>query len=162
MSVKTTDSGEATLPPTSALLATREGETIVLADKATARSAKTKSGGAIYTDELPSLEELLRRYEVVSAVIEKPVPVLRAQGEVVTDQPVVAQEEERGGRVGYPLILALGGIPAATFAAGLVVLVGALIGGGAVSNAYIGLLLFFGGIGLAFTARAAIRDTSQG
>jgi len=61
MNSKTTDSERANPSPTSALLAIRGGKTIVLADKATDRPGETTSGGTIYTDEMPALEDLLRR-----------------------------------------------------------------------------------------------------
>jgi len=129
----------------------------VVVDKALDPDKEVGSGGVIYTDEMPSLEALLERYGVQRAIIERPVPVLQAP-------PAREKEVEPEHRdpLDFRLILALGGIPSGVFAAGIFALLGALLGGSVFSNAYIALLLVFGGIALGATARAAVREASRG
>lgn len=144
------------LPPRSAILSTRSGEQVVLLDKAEESEEKSESGGGvIYTHEMPSLEEVLERYDVVSAVLERPLQV--------DDIPAGLFDESVKDvkSLGFGPILALGGLPAATFAAGVVMLVGALVGGSSVSNAYVALLFFFGGLGLGVTAWLTLREPAS-
>lgn len=156
MSIKAADS-PASAHPKMALLKTAGGETIELLDRPRApeKLAEAKdldeSGGLIYTDELPKIEELLQRYEIQFAILDKvseSVPELRPP----------ETKSDTDNRIGYLSMLVVGGLPAATFAAGLVMLVGVFFGGDVVSNAYIAVLLFLGGIGLGLTAHVALNE----
>ena len=116
---------------------------------------KEASGGRIFTaTDMPGLEELLEQLDIVTAVIEKPVPVMPHE----THLPRSGDELRKPS---FALMLVLGGFPAATSTAGVVMMVGALAGPSAVSNAYVALFLILAGIGLGATAWAAIRESGR-
>jgi hypothetical protein len=132
--------------PRSAILGTRDGESIVLLDKSEDPERGTRSGGVIYTDEMPSLEEVLKRYDVVTAVLERPLEL---------EQKQVAKAESR--RLSFGRAVVLGGFPMATLAVGIVMMVGAFVGESAATNPYLGLYLVIAGIGLSLTSWTALR-----
>lgn len=114
----------------------------------------------IYTEaDMPALEEMLSRLDYKTAIFEKmmkPVPGVPEESQSASEV-----DGEPAIQIPFWLILGLGGIPAAITGAGVAILVGALLGAGAVSNAYIALILFFGGIVLVATVRVAIRDEAS-
>jgi hypothetical protein len=158
-------------PAEEILLGTRDGGNVLVSGKdGPGLKSGEQAGGRLYTDDMPAIEDLLARYEVVTAVIHKPVPIVSSSREAseiksevskstqVSDQRIAPGENKPPAFI--PVLL-LGGLPAATFAAGLVMLAGALVGGAAVTNAYIGLLLFFGGLGLGVVAKIALNEETD-
>jgi hypothetical protein len=145
---------EGARPATSAILGLRDGGNLLLSEKLPqAKESDAPSGGVIYTDEMPKLKDLLERYDVVTAVLSEPSSAAAA--------PLLgAAREARSatGSTGFSRAVILGGFPAATLIAGIVMMVGALAGGRAVSNPYIALFLILAGLGLGLTSWLALRQ----
>lgn len=142
----------------SVILGTRQGESVLLTGNADLRSEED-SGGRIYTTaDMPELEGMLldifNQLDVVSAVFERPAPTAVSQSE---SRQVEYSPDDRL-RPGFWSMAVLGGIPVSTLAVGIVMMVGALGGGSAVSNPYVALLLIAGGLGLGLTSWVAIHD----
>lgn len=132
--------------PKAAVLGTRNRENIVLLDKSQDPERGTRSGGIIYSDEMPSLEEVLKRYDVVTAVLERPLELEQAQA---------PKHQPRQSSFGRAVVL--GGFPIGTLTAGMVMMVGAFAGEGAATNPYLGLYLVIAGVGLSLTSWTALR-----
>jgi hypothetical protein len=142
----------------SAILGTRGGENYYLRSLKTDEPSEDKesSGGRIFTTaDMPALEELLDQLKVVTAIIEKPVPVM-VKGAERSDT-----EHSDPRRAGFARMVILGGFPAATLTAGIVMMVGAMAGASAVSNPYLALYLILAGIGLGITSWAALREARR-
>lgn len=165
MSVKPVDS-ETKLKPTtlSALLMGEDDRTVLVKVKDKGPDNEMQDSGpgdVVYTD-LPDLKEILEDLKVKMAVIEQFVPVEQA-ATVAEEAPVAealsaGEATQRGLRSGT--LLAVGAIPAFVIGVGVALMVGALFGAGPVTNAYLAVIAFFGGLGLALTARIALREDS--
>lgn len=111
------------------------------------------SGGIIFAEDMPSLEAILEKMDVITAVIERPAPKVSAE------TPRAATQASQAGR-GYEAFV-VGGVPSAVTAVGLCFLIAGVAAHPIVPNPYVGLYLTLAGIVLAATAIAALRSSSN-
>lgn len=136
----------------SAILGSNSGETFLLSGNVESPASKEEdSGGSIFTaTSMPELEEILNKLEIVTAVIEKPLPAIPKEDR----QKAPAH---RDATIGFGSMLVLGGLPVGTVAAGITMMV-AVLAGSSASNPYLALFLIVGGLGLGLTAWSALQD----
>lgn len=162
--------GTRELPSDEILLGMKSGGNLLVVPKDVKGSKPSEqAGGRLYIDDMPAIEDLLARYEIVTAVMHKPAPNFDLSEHRAEHKSERSESREPDPtddvshtyaehRPPFGPVLLIGGIPSATFAVGLLMLIGALIGAPVVTNAYIGLLLFFGGLGLGIVARIALYE----
>ncbi len=112
------------------------------------------SGGTIFVDDMPSLENVLRKMEVITAVLERPAPQVSEPGTDVSKAAAVEADH-----VAWRDALVLGGIPVGLIATGGCLLVVSVAQEPFVPNPYIAIFLILAGVVLALTARRALQDS---
>jgi len=112
-----------------------------------------QSGGLIVTsvDDMPTLQELLESYQVVTAILELPPPALE----------VPSGPEAGSGRLAWWRVMVAVSIGAVVSTAGWLLLLSAVVRHKLAVNPYIGLTLGLGGIVLMATAAAALRQSGS-
>jgi len=102
-------------------------------------------GGTIFVEDMPSLQEVLSKLDVITAVIDRPEPQFAA---------VEGGHHDDGTRVDLTpaAVFAIGGIPVSVTLLGLWMLLSGIVSAPVIVNPYISLFLFLGGLVLAVTA----------
>ena len=144
-------------PVAEIILSTKDGGNLLVTKKAAKDAAEDTepSGGHLYTDDMPAIEDLLSRYEVVTAVIHKPAPVVP-----IHQRPVDAKRASADAEA-FSRALVLGGSPAVMLTAGVVMMVGAIAGATPVTNPYLALALILMGVTLGATSWLALREARR-
>lgn len=125
------------------------GQTALLVSEPT----PDQSGGLIVTttDDMPSLQELLESYQVVTAVLELAPPAVES-----LDSPTAA-----GRRLAWWRVVLAVSIGAIVSTGGWLLLISAVARDRLAVNPYIGLALGLGGIVLMATAAVALRQSGS-
>lgn len=160
---------EATTQPDDAetvILAGSEGRNIVLAANAEPSKRPEADDRIIYSEaDMPALEEMLSRLNLQTAIFEKtekpPLEIAAAATRRTRTSVIGSKTSAASGADRFRRAVVLGGFPTFMLTAGVVMMIGALAGGKAVSNPYLALALLLMGITLGVTSYVALSEAPR-